>query len=1255
MAKKKTSKKSEKIVKKGSTKKVASRKKVSAKSKATSKKKDVNKQDQNITDAEDSLFWVGIGASAGGLEALRLFVSKLPKEAQGNITYIVAQHLSPTHQSMLVQLLSRETDMSILELRNGQKPQAGVMYITPPDSDVYVQNGTLYLRAPNSEFSPKPSVDLFLSTLAEDQKEHSIGVILSGTGSDGSHGVRAVRAAGGMTIAQDVKTAKFDGMPGNAIETGCVDIILSPEKMGKQIADLIESPRNLEFIQADVERTDIQELLFLLKERSGVDFKDYKTGTLYRRINRRMAACSTAGLDEYLTYIRKNPQELDELHSDILISVTNFFRDTEAFDKLKETVQEMLKDKAPGDPIRIWVPGCATGEEAYSIVILFSEALGGLAQLSAYNFQLFASDIDTDILAQARKGIYAETTLEHVDKKLRVKYFRHRENAYEIIKGVRDLVVFSKHNVFEDPPFLRLDLISCRNLLIYFNIILQEKVMHLFHYALQQNGVLFLGKSESLGNSTNLFQPIDNKYKLYRRKFITGNEKEPFTRASYTAVKRIEDTAVVTTNKIVHDLPDAVIEALSPDSLLVDENMDVVRIYGDVQAYTQLLPGSVSMNLMSLVKKDFRQEVRALVYKLLRENMSQTTLPKKMKIDGVSHQVNVVIRALSVKNVKDRLLLISFEKTKEIKPASDYEETRSNSDPIVLELEQELASTREHLQTVVEELETSNEELQSTNEELQSSNEELQSSNEELETANEELQSTNEELLTVNDELQITTHELTISNEDLNNVRDSFDFPLVVVGKELKIKLYNKASKLIFMLEEGNSVDTITSIGTYIDIPNLRENIFSVMETGALFSRQIDTNDVCYAERILPYKSEGGEVEGAILTYIDNTQTRQIEKKLKESEERYKLSVDGSSVGLWDWNVKEDVLYCSPNLMHILRVDIKKFTATFDFIESRIHSDDAKDVMDILNAHLEKSFDFNVEFRMRTGSLKTKRNSEASKDFIWVHMRGQAIWDEDNNAIRMSGSLDDVTDRRRVIEQLRDSNEALSRFAYVCSHDLREPARLAENFSDLLYDNYKSKLDEDGVEFITQIKESTMRMQDMIKDMLAYSKVENKSVILTDIDCNKEVEKVIKTLSLMIKEKKAQVTFGDLPTIKADKIQIFQLFQNLVDNGLKFCDAKIPKIHIDATEKDEGWCFSVKDNGIGMKPEHSSQIFDVFKRLHNTQDYPGTGIGLSICQKIVQRHGGKIWVESKPDKGSVFFFTLPANNTSEKKNDRIAA
>ncbi|MFO0374906.1 MAG: CheR family methyltransferase [Alphaproteobacteria bacterium] len=867
---------------------------------------------------DERMFWIGIGASAGGLEALRELVSTLPKHATMPATYIVAQHLSPKHQSMLVQLVGRDTVLSVRELENGTIPEPNVMYVTPPNSDVFAEDGVLYLRQPISQISPKPSVDNFFTSLAESVGDHAIGIILSGTGSDGAHGVRAIRAVGGITIAQEPTDAKYNGMPKSAIETGCVDFVLPLKDINNELFKAMRTPNHLRRLKGDdIQRTNIQELLYLIKERNNVDFKDYKTGTLYRRINRRMAACNVYNLNEYLEYIHNTPEELDILFKDIMISVTNFFRDADCFNAIKEVIQDIVNTKSSNDSIRVWIPGCATGEEAYSIAILFAEACGGIAPMNKkFRLQIFATDIDTDALARARKGIYPEATLANVEVALREHYFRTRDNAYEITKPLRDLVVFSRHNVFEDPPFLRMDLIACRNLLIYFNTKLQHSVLSLFHYAMQPEGIMFLGKSESLGHSANLFQTLDSKHRLYKRKLVSSGDYSKQSRASYattTSLKKLEIPGLQSTNKSIHDLPDAFIEALSPDSILIDENMDIIRVYGDVHAYTQLSPGGVTMNLLSLARKEFRQELRALVFKIIREQKTYTVLPKKIALEGKLHEIHIIIRLLHLKNSSERLILVSFEKIKQLSEDSTTKLRETQNGTYVRELEQELASTKEHLQTVVEELETSNEELQSTNEELQSSNEELQSSNEELETANEELQSTNEELLTVNEELQVKTAELASTNEDLNNIKESIDYPILVVNKELKTKRFNRASKDIFALTDESQGEALTNIVTRIEIPHLKHHVENVIQENKPHMRQLDFEDVSYLERITPYKNEGGRVEGAILTYVNNTSERKIQAKLQESEDRFRLAIAGSSSGIWDLYIRSGRMYCFPH------------------------------------------------------------------------------------------------------------------------------------------------------------------------------------------------------------------------------------------------------------------------------------------------------------------------------------------------------
>ncbi len=1188
---------------------------------------------------DEGLFWVGIGAAAGGLEALRAFVANIP-EPQGQTTYIVAQHLSPNHHTALVKLLSEEATLPVREIQNGMHPHGNTIYVTPPNKDVYVQEGTLYLRSPISPLAARPSVDCFFSTLAETQKEHAIGVILSGIGTDGVHGVRAIRAAGGITIAQNPKTAKFEGMPKNAIQTGCIDVVLPPEQMPKQISFITESPRHLSVFQEDVERIDIQRLLFKLEDRCGVDFKKYELGMIYRRINRRMSACLSPDITKYLEYVSEHPSELEVLYNDFLISVTNFFRDPEAFDRLRDAIDDIIKTKQVGDPIRVWVPGCASGEEAYSIVILFAECAGGLDKLSEYRFQLFATDVDNKVLSKARKGVYVEATLANVSSDIREAYFQTRDQGYEIRKRVRDFVVFSKHNILENPSFLRLDLISCRNLLIYFNTKVQEKLMKLFHTSLQPNGFLFLGKSENLGQSADLFHVIDNKARLYRQKLVPNEGRNHFHNVIYYPTQKNYFPIAPTRGKAMHELSDAMARALSPNSLLINDKMDVIRIYGDVSPFTELSPGIASMNLLSLIKKDFRQELRALAYKVLREQKQEAVLLKMVKVAQDKVDVHIVVRRLFIRSAEEAYLLISFDQKvrRQLIPVS--KEHGPDYKPIIHELENELKAVRNNLQTVVEELETSNEELLHTNQEMQISNEELLSANEELETANEELQSANEELLSVNEELQIKTKELSVSIQDLTNIKDSLEFPTLVVTKNLKIKLYNEAAKLIFRLENEQGINSISSINTLIDLPDFKDNILGVIKTGHPYTRQIDTNEVCYLESILPYRNEAGETEGAVLIYVNNTESRQALQNLQDSEARYQLTTSGASVGLWDWDIQADVLTCSSLALNILNVTDKSFEPKFAFFETRIHPDDRDDVLAILKAHLENGFDFNIECRMALGCLKESSKKEAVS-YIWVHLCGHAEWNNRKKAVRMSGSLANISLRRQYASQLRDAKEALNRFLLVCSYDLKEPSRVAENFATILLEQYASNLDEDGQKCAKYIVESTRKMQTMIRDMLSYSQVDTQGLAFEKIKCNDLVKHVVDSLRTTIQERNAQVIYENLPEILGDKVQVFQLFQNLISNGIKFCKAKKPKIQITAHDHEGYWCFTVRDNGIGIKKEYQRIVFEAFKTLNKSTDYPGTGIGLSICQKIVSRHGGKIWVESSPQKGSQFFFTIP--------------
>ncbi|SDG47315.1 chemotaxis protein CheB [Roseospirillum parvum] len=821
------------------------------------------------------LIVVGIAASAGGLEALGHLITNLPPTSP--MAYVVVQHMAPQHPSMLTQLLSRQTQMKVVDIKDGQRLEADTVYITPPNHDLDISDGQLLLREPHAAVGPKPSVDYFFTALAEDQGENAVGIILSGTGSDGAHGVRAIKAAGGICLAQDEKTARYNGMPKAAIDTGCIDFVLPPDQMGEEILDVLTNPNRPDLpTEAPEESDGLKRLLMMIKRRHGIDFANYKTTTIGRRLKRRMSAVRRLTLDEYIAYVEENPGELEQLRNDILISVTSFFRDTEAFDALARIIPDIVKTKKPGDSIRVWVPGCASGEEAYSLAILLAETLG--SELQNYQVQIFATDVDADALGRARKAVYSDAQLKNISKEMLKQYFVARSGFFQVVKYIRDMIVFAKHDLIQDPPFLRIDLISCRNLLIYFNNPLQTKIINIFHYALNPGKYLMLGKSESVGAATGQFHTVDKKWKIYRR---LGEARQPTRDLTDVfqprpGVGREQmGTAVglrreMTREPTLADLAaNSLLAAYAPSSCILDTTGRILHIHGDVSPYLSLAPGTPDLNAFSMARREVRGELRT-VFVRAQQSGEAATGPGVRLDNGEEGGLSARISVRPLGQATDGNFLVSFERM-EPPPEGWGDGAPAEYGPRTRELEQELAATRENLQTVVEELETSNEELQSLNEELQSSNEELQSSNEELETANEELQSTNEELTTVNEELQIKSAELAAANQDLENIQKSVGFPLVVVDKGLRVTRFNVFAKEIFELMPDDVGQTVTSLPCHLDIPGLRDILREVIEAGASHEEDVPKGNLHYWMRFVPYLNEHDVPTGVVMTFIPRT------------------------------------------------------------------------------------------------------------------------------------------------------------------------------------------------------------------------------------------------------------------------------------------------------------------------------------------------------------------------------------------------
>ena len=818
-------------------------------------------------------YWVVIGASAGGLEALKELLAGLKAETPA--IYIVAQHLDPKHPTILKDLLARSTDLPVTLVEEDLKPEVGQVYIVSPGHNALVEKGRIHLK-PAAAVGPKPSVNLLMTSLAEDQGEQAIGVILSGTGSDGAQGMMAIKSASGLALVQTENTAKYTGMPQAAKETGFVDLELAPGAMAEEIAGYIDSAgKALSKISVPKVKSNLEKIFQRILDQTGYDFSGYKLKTVQRRIARRMAVHKVVTLDDYLTLFLSSGKEVECLFKDLLISVTAFFRDEDAFKDLSAVVDQLVADTAEDQTLRVWVPGCANGEEAYSLAILFHEARSRARK--EISFQIFATDIDEFALSLGRRGTFSLSQIKNIPEALYSRYFTERDGQYFVNKIIRDQVVFARQNVIMDPPFSRLDLISCRNLLIYFSTELQKQVFQTFHFALKPKGVLFLGRSESATSSCpELFDPLVKKSQIFVRKNTNLSQRvDQVASANSLAHSRQQRTLgaaqplLQEKHQAVAQIDRMLLQELLPIAIVVDASGQVMHLRGEVSRYLSFPQGRIDTNILSLIRDDIKIDVRALLQKARREGSATT---QALFYKETQAQAALF---LSVKQVHtdqgQELYVLTFSEV-DLSEAFisgtgllDQEGHISNEN-----LRKEIQVFKDRLQSSIEDLETTNEELQSTNEELQSANEELQSTNEELQTANEELQSTNEELSTVNQELEVKTYELEQVNNDLVSMLAKMNEVILLVDNRLRLQRYTAKASQLFDIHASDVGQTITTLGLSVDIPNLRQELLNVIEMDREQQLRVRKGADVFLLRLVPYKSDDTKVVGVML-FFENT------------------------------------------------------------------------------------------------------------------------------------------------------------------------------------------------------------------------------------------------------------------------------------------------------------------------------------------------------------------------------------------------
>jgi len=870
---------------------------------------------------------VGIGASAGGLAAFEAFFSGMPVDIDPGMAFVLVQHLAPDHKSILTELIRRYTRMQVFEVEDGMEVQINCAYIIPPNRDMALLNGTLQLFEPENPRGRRLPIDFFFRSLAQDQHERSIGVVLSGTGSDGALGVRAIKGEGGMVMAQTLESTEYDGMPHSAIATGTVDFELSPAEMGAQLIAYTAHAFGKQPIPAPLPvktESALKKIFILLRAQTSQDFSQYKPATIQRRIERRMAVHQIETMDDYVKFIQQTPEEVEALFRDMLIGVTNFFRDPEAFSVLEEQIiPKLFLGKGADVAIRVWVPGCSTGEEAYSLAILLAERQEVLKKY--FKVQVFATDIDSNAIAIARAGIYPASIASDITPERLVRFFETEpgESTYRIHKGIRDMLVFSEQSVIKDPPFSKLDMVSCRNLLIYLGGALQKKIIPMFHYALKSGGYLFLGTSETVSEFGDLFDTKDRKQKIFQSKgglfddHLVARFLPPISAIDETLPRVTRKTAVGNIQPLRELTEQALLQQVVQAGVLVNAEGDILYLHGHTGMYLELPPGvSSNNNILKMAREGLRHDLSNALNKVMKTGETVCCPALRVKTNGGFSAVKLIVRPVAVAQTAapaSPMYLVILELVQE-QVGSDQKavtviQAGVDVDARITNLQRELRVKDEYLQSTCEELETSNEELKSSNEEMQSVNEELQSTNEELETSKEELQSVNEELTTVNNELQTKVADLSRSEIDMNNLLSGTGIATVFVDHQLRLLRFTPtATQIINLIRSDIGRPVAHTVTNLIGYTTLTADIKAVLTT--LTPREAELQTAVgrwFKMRIQPYRTLENVIEGAVLTFMDITDMMKLREEVMKTqtlllanEERLRVALNTTSMVLFN-------------------------------------------------------------------------------------------------------------------------------------------------------------------------------------------------------------------------------------------------------------------------------------------------------------------------------------------------------------------
>ncbi|TBW26418.1 CheR family methyltransferase [Gramella sp. KN1008] len=1202
----------------------------------------------------DDVRIVAVGASAGGLEALKKFFKNIPSDDKN--AYVVIQHLSPDYKSMMGELLKKNTNLPIIQISDQMKVEQGHIYLIPPANNLILDSDLLVLQEkPKTQILNLP-IDMFFESMAKQRKERAIGIVLSGTGSDGTRGVRAIKENDGMVMVQEPSEAKFDGMPKSAINTGLVDYILPVSEMGPELKEFISTPPIFHFKNGNVEydENELNKILNYIDEKAGLDFREYKYATLARRVARRVNICKCKNLSEYYDYLTNEEEEVEILYREFLIGVTKFFRDEKVWEVLKEKVfPELIAAKEDGDILKLWDVGCSTGEEAYSFAMCLHEEME--KQGKDLEIKIFATDISQPHLDIGSKGVYPESIVADVSKDLLLKYFLSKSNGYQIIEKIRRMVIFSQHNIIKNPPFSNMDIVVCRNLLIYFQNSIQKKALNMLHYALKKDGVLVLGTSESVHGLKDEFKEIDRRWKIYRNIHPSKRLKNGISHASALGTKQSKllennsspDRKIYRSQsnpirqKLQNELNSTILEQFGGASVFVDSDYNILQAVGEFRKYANLPVSGFSINLLDMLETDLKYIVQTTFNKAYKSKEKVVYRDAVIKQSNKEIGADIIIKPFTDHSIEGETNYVITFVEKELNLEEVKEMTRvspsSQTKEYVASLEEELKKTKEDLQTSLEEIETSNEELQAANEELLASNEELQSTNEEL-------QSVNEEINTVNAENIQKVEDLAALNADMDNLLKSTDIGVIFLDSELKIRKFTPAIKKHFSLingDIGRPIDHFTNSFGLSRKQSFLDRCEKVLKTGKMIEKPIVSREgKNYLQRISPYIDSDNIIDGVVISFIDIETIQKSKEKLIASEKRFKSFYEDDPVLHISVDPKSsEIVQCNKKAIQKLGYESKDDLIGKPIFE--LFDEDSKLSALKLKTSIKKSGELvNLEQNMIT---KKKR-------VLPVILNATAEKDEKNNLKTIRYTCVDISALKTAQEQLREqkndlerANRDLEQFVSICSHDLQEPLSTIKFGSDVLGKMYASQLDEKGENYIKYIKNASDRLSAQIRALLEHSRIgKNGKKKLVD---TKEVVEVVKyDLGKSIKDTGAKIHTGALPKIMGYEVELRLLFQNLISNAIKYVPkGRNPEVRISAYKEDKYWVFSIVDNGMGISKEDQRNIFTIFNRVPGNEEMTGTGVGLAHVEKIVLLHEGTIWVDSQEGVGSTFYFKLKAS------------